>query len=87
MRNASASLSKRPLRSSVRGSNYAEGRVNDQLTDAYRRLKQLEHESDASVREQILDEVIKRLNEISPLLSRARVIMRLNLGVIDKPPS
>jgi hypothetical protein len=65
----------------------AEGRVNDQLTDAYSRLKQLEHQSDASVREQILDEVIKRLNEIIPLLSRARVIMRLDLGVIDKPPS
>jgi hypothetical protein len=65
----------------------AEGQVNPQLTVAYSHLKRLEHESDASVREPLLNEVIKPLDQIIPLLSRARVIMHMELGIIDKPPS
>jgi len=65
----------------------AEGQVNYQLTDAYRRLKRLERETDASVREPPLDEVIKLLDSIISMLSRVRVIMRAELGIIDKPPS
>jgi hypothetical protein len=63
----------------------AEGQVNYQLTVAYSRLKQLERETDASVREPPLDEVIKLLDNIISLLSRVRVIMRTELGIIDKP--
>jgi len=65
----------------------AKGQVNYQLTDAYRRLKRLERETDASVREPPLDEVIKLLDSIISMLSRVRVIMRAELGIIDKPPS
>lgn len=65
----------------------AEGPINAQLTVAYSRLKRLERESDASVREPLLDEVIKLLDKIIGELSRARVIMRMELGIIDKPPS
>jgi len=38
-------------------------------------------------RERRLDEVIHLLDKIIPMLSRARVIMRMDLGVVDKPPS
>ncbi len=67
----------------------AEGQVNYQLTVAYRRLKRLERETDASVREPPLDEVIKLLDGIISMLSRrhVRVIMRAELGIIGKPPS
>jgi hypothetical protein len=65
----------------------SEGRVNLQLTVAYGRLQRTARERDASAREQHLDEIIKLLDEINPLLSRARVVMRLDLGVIDKPPA
>ncbi len=43
-----------------------EGQVNAQLTVAYSRLKRLERESDASVREPLLDEVVKLLDKIIP---------------------
>jgi hypothetical protein len=65
----------------------SEGRVNLQLTVAYGRLQRIQRESDASVREPLLDEIIELLDEIMPLLSRARVVMRMDLGVIDKPPA
>jgi hypothetical protein len=64
-----------------------EGRVNARLTTAYRSLQQIQRESDASTREARLDEVIKLLDGIISLLSRARVTMRMDLGVIDKPPA
>jgi hypothetical protein len=64
-----------------------EGRVNARLARSYRSLQQIQRESDASVREALLEEVIKLLDEIIPLLSRARVTMRMDLGVIDKPPA
>jgi hypothetical protein len=64
-----------------------EGRVNARLTMAYRRLQQIQRESDASVREALLEEVIKLLDGIISLLSRARVTMRMDLGVIDEPPA
>ncbi|MDX3531146.1 hypothetical protein P1P75_33260 [Streptomyces sp. ID05-39B] len=64
----------------------AEGQVNVQLTVAYRRLKRVQQEADASLREPLLEEVIRLLDEIIPMLSRARVIMRMELGVIDEPP-
>jgi hypothetical protein len=64
-----------------------EGRVNARLTMAYRSLHQIQRENDASVREALLEEVIKLLDGIIPLLSRARVTMRMDLGVIDKPPA
>lgn len=53
-----------------------EGRVNRQLTVVYGRLQQIQRESDASVRDALLEEVIKLLDGIISLLSRARVIMR-----------
>ena len=65
----------------------SEGRVNAQLTVAYGRLQRLQRESDADARELLLDEIITLLDEIIPLLSRARVVMRMDLGVIDKPPA
>jgi hypothetical protein len=65
----------------------SEGRVNLQLSVAYGRLQRIQREGDASVRDPILDEIIKLLDEIIPLLSRARVVMRMDLGVIDKPPA
>lgn len=52
----------------------------------YRRLTQIRQEDDASVREPLLREAIDILDEIIPMLSRARVRMRMELGVIDKPP-
>jgi hypothetical protein len=64
-----------------------EGRVNARLTMAYRSLRQIQHENDTSVREGLLEEVIRLLDGIIPLLSRARVTMRIDLGVIDKPPA
>ena len=63
----------------------AEGQVNAQLTVAYSRLKRLERESDASVRDPLLAEAVELLDKIIPLLSRARVIMRMEPGIIDKP--
>jgi hypothetical protein len=54
---------------------------------AYGRLQRIQIESDASVREPLLDEIIQLLDAIMPLLSRARVVMRMDLGVIDKPPA
>jgi hypothetical protein len=65
----------------------SEGRVNLQLTGAFGRLQRIQRESDASVRELLLEEIIKHLDEIMPMLSRARVVMRMDLGVIDKPPA
>jgi hypothetical protein len=65
----------------------SESRVNLQLSVAYGHLQRIQRESDASVREPLLDEIIKRLDEIMPLLSRARVVMRMDLGVIDNPPA
>ena len=65
----------------------SESRVNLQLTVAYGRLQRIQIESDASVREPLLDEIIQLLDAIMPLLSRARVVMRMDLGVIDKPPA
>jgi hypothetical protein len=65
----------------------SEGRVNLQLTVAYGRLQRIARERDASARGLLLDEIIKLLDEINPLLSRARVVMRMDLGVIDKPPA
>jgi hypothetical protein len=65
----------------------SEGRVNAQLTRSYRRLQQIQREIDASVRETLLEDVIQLLDGIIPLLSRARVTMRMDLGVIDKPPA
>jgi hypothetical protein len=65
----------------------SEGRVNFQLTVAYGRLQRTQRESDASVRELHLEEIVKLLDEIMPLLSRARVVMRMDLGVIDNPPA
>jgi hypothetical protein len=65
----------------------AEGQVNAQLAMAYSHLKRIERESDVSVRAPLLEKVIKLLDEIIPLLSRTRVIMRMELGVIDNPPS
>jgi hypothetical protein len=65
----------------------SEGRVNAQLTVAYGCLQRIQSESNLSVREPLLEEVIKLLDQIIPLLSRARVIMRMDLGVIDKPPA
>jgi hypothetical protein len=64
-----------------------EGRVNARLTRAYRSLHQIQRESDAAVREALLEEVIKLLDGIIPLLSRARVTMRMDLGVVGKPPA
>lgn len=64
-----------------------EGRVNARLTRAYRSLHQIPSESDAAVCEALLEEVIKLLDEIIPLLSRARVTMRMDLGVIGKLPA
>lgn len=63
----------------------AEHRINRQLTRAYSRLKRIERESDASVRETLLEEVIKLLDEIISLLARTRVIMRKELGIAGKP--
>jgi hypothetical protein len=51
------------------------------------RLQRIQRESEASVREPLLDEIIKLLGKIIPLLSRARVVIRMDLGVIDKPPA
>jgi hypothetical protein len=65
----------------------AEGQVNKRLTVAYRRLKRVQQETDASLREPLLEEVVRLLDEIIPMLSRARVIMRMELGVIDEPPA
>jgi hypothetical protein len=65
----------------------SESRVNLQLSVAYGHLQRIQCESDASVREPLLDEIVKRLDEIMPLLSRARVVMRMDLGVIDNPPA
>jgi hypothetical protein len=65
----------------------SESGVNLQLSVAYGRLQRIQRESDASVRELHLEEIIKLLDEIIPLLSRARVVMRMDLGVIDKPPA
>ncbi len=64
-----------------------EGPVNAQLTVAYRRLKHIQQEDDASAREQLLHETIELLDEIISMLSRVRVIMRMELGVIDKLPA
>lgn len=64
-----------------------EGRVNARLTRSHRSLQQIQHESDAAVRETLLEEVIKLLDGIIPLLSSARVTMRMDLGVIGKPPA
>jgi hypothetical protein len=63
----------------------SEGQVNVRLTVAYGRLQRFARESGASARE--LDEIIKLLDEIIPLLSRTRVVMRMDLGVIDRPPA
>jgi hypothetical protein len=65
----------------------SEGQVNLQLSVAYGRLQRIQRESDASVLEPLLDEIIQLLDEVLPLLSRARVVMRMDLGVIDKPPA
>ncbi|MET8021393.1 hypothetical protein [Streptomyces decoyicus] len=65
----------------------AEGRVASDLTRAYRRLKQIESESDRGLREAQLEEIINLLDHVIPMLSRARVLMRMDLGVIDTPPA
>jgi hypothetical protein len=66
----------------------SEGRVNSELTVAYRHLQRIQRgEADARDRELLLDEVIELLDEVIRLLARARVVMRLDLGVIDKPPA
>jgi hypothetical protein len=66
----------------------SEGLVNAGLTVAYRHLQRIQRgESDARDREPLLDEVIELLDEVIRLLARARVVMRLDLGVIDKPPA
>jgi hypothetical protein len=66
----------------------SEGRVNSELTVAYRHLQRIQRgEADARDREPLLDEVIELLDEVIRLLARARVVMRLDLGVIDKPPA
>jgi hypothetical protein len=55
---------------------------------AYRHLQRIQRgECDADDRESLLDEVIELLDEVIRLLARARVVMRLDLGVIDKPPA
>lgn len=64
----------------------AEYLVNVQLTRAYSRLKRIETESDVSLRDPLLDEAIKLLDEIIPLLANVRLIMRKELGITSKPP-
>jgi hypothetical protein len=65
---------------------HSEGGLNARLTVAYGLLKQIERASDASSREPLLEEVIGLLNEIIKLLSQMRTIMRIELGVTDRPP-
>jgi hypothetical protein len=66
----------------------SEGRVNSELTVAYRHLQRIQRgEADDRDREPLLEEVIELLDEVIRLLARARVVMRLDLGVIDKPPA
>lgn len=65
----------------------SEGRVNAQLTVVYSRLQHIQGDSDPNDRELLLQEVIELLDKIILLLSRARVTMRMDLGVIDKPPA
>ncbi|WP_216902221.1 hypothetical protein [Nocardia alni] len=64
-----------------------EGPVNAQLTVAYGHLRHIQRENDPSIREHRLHETIEILDEIIPMLSRVRVIMRKELGVVDKPPA
>ena len=64
----------------------AEGRVNSRLTRSYRSLQEINRESDPGKREALLDDAIKLLDGIIPLLSRARVTMRMDLGIIGTPP-
>ncbi|MCW2864246.1 MAG: hypothetical protein JWP48_5954 [Actinoallomurus sp.] len=64
----------------------AEYPVNIQLTRAYSRLKRIETESHVSVREPLLEEIIKLLDAIIPLLARVRVIMRKELGITNESP-
>jgi hypothetical protein len=65
----------------------AESKVNNQLTIAFKRLKQFESQSDPNVRELLLDEIIGQLNGVIGKLSRVRVLMRMDLGVINKFPA
>jgi hypothetical protein len=64
----------------------AEGEVAQRLNKAYRKLMLARRESDAGARDSTLDEAISLLSETVPLLSHARTIMRMELGLASKPP-
>jgi hypothetical protein len=59
----------------------AEGRVNNRLTVAYRRLMEAAREADSTARRARLDQVIELLDAVIEKLGKVRTIMRAELGV------
>ncbi|WGD40730.1 hypothetical protein [Streptomyces cathayae] len=63
-----------------------EGRVNAQLTIAYRRLMEATAESDSSTRQARLDQVIDLLDSITPQQGHVRAPMRLEVRATQELP-
>jgi len=64
-----------------------EGRVNNRLTVAYRRLMEAAREADSSARRARLDEVIDLLDAVIEKLGHVRALMRVELGVDQELPA
>jgi hypothetical protein len=64
-----------------------EGRVNNRLTVAYRRLMEAAREADSSARRTQLDQVIDLLDAVIEKLGQVRALMRVELGVDQELPA